>query len=106
VEQQFVQPTAIVPIEMEQQKDMEIASRFGGRVQAMGQREILVGGQAMAMGQREVVVGGQAMAMGTRSVVGATYGTTTGVTYGSTFDALDRNHDGVITRAEFAAAMR
>jgi len=99
VEEQFVQPTAVVPISLEEQTDMQIASRFGGRVTAAGQTRDISYAGVSAVGQMRDI----------------SYAAPTTMTYGaqamtyaapSTFDMLDRNHDGVITRAEFMTAMR
>jgi hypothetical protein len=103
VEEQFVQPTAVVPISMEEQTDMQIAARFGGRVTgAVGTRDITYGAQMT----RDIAYEPQgAMTYGTQTVTYAAPATTV-VGGANMFDMLDRNHDGVITRAEFMQSMR
>jgi len=113
VEEQFVQPTAVVPISMEEQTDMQIASRFGGRVTgAMGTRDITYGAQGAT---RDITYGAQgamtygaqgAMTYGTQSMTYAAPATTVVGHVPGMFDMLDKNHDGVITRSEFMSVMR
>jgi len=106
VEEQFVQPTAVVPISMEEQTDMQIASRFGGRVTgAVGTSRDIGGQGAMAYGTQTYGAQG-AMTYGTQTMTYGAPATTVVGTSPNMFDMLDRNHDGVITRSEFMQGMR
>jgi len=115
VEEHFVQPTAVVPLSMEEQTDRQIASRFGGRVTGAVGRDITYGAQGCGVVGRDITYGAQGggvygaqgtMTYGTQSMTYAAPATTVVGTAPNMFDMLDRNHDGVITRSEFVQAMR